>query len=307
MQTASAFMQDEWTLSHNFKLIGGVRYYRVKSELDKTVNTNHKAGEKSTHSRFVKALGLTWTGLDHTTLRAGYSEGYVMPSLLEQFTDSRAGRGITLHGNPDLTPERSQNYELGMRYQNRGVVFDSTLFYTKAKEYITFESCEISGRCTGGDIYTNADKAKSYGLELLMEYWIADTPYTPYITTTLMRRQITVDDFSTYKTDVPSLSGQLGMKYERSFAEADFWADLYLQGATSVDKKERDIEKSGKESRHLPGWSTANFSIGANFGDEGQHRVALHGNNLLNKHYRAAVDEMPGMGRNAVVTFGTRF
>lgn len=305
MRTASAFVQDEWTLPNDFKLIGGVRYYHVKSKLDKTEGSKHSAGESSTHSRFVKSLGLTWTGLEHTTLRGGYSEGYVMPSLLEQFTDSRAGRGITLHGNPDLSPERSQNYELGLRYQNRGVVFDSTLFYSKAKQYITFESCAISGRCLDGDIYINADKATSFGLELLAEYWVADTPYTPYLNTTLMRRKTTVDDFSTYKTDVPAISGQLGLRYEQSFAAGDLWADAFVQAASKSEKKERDIEKSGKVSRSLSGWSTLNFAVGGNFGEIGQHRVALHLNNLNNRHYRASVDEMPATGRNFVLTFNT--
>lgn len=303
MQTASTFVQDEWTLPNDFKLIGGVRYYRVKSELDKTSSLTHNAGENSTHSRFVKSLGLTWTVLEHTTLRGGYSEGYVMPTLLEQFTDSRAGRGITLHGNPDLSPERSQNYELGLRYQNRGVVFDGTLFYSKAKQYITFESCD--SRCSGGDIYINADKATSYGLELLAEYWIADTPYTPYLNTTLMRRKVTVEDFSTYKTDVPAISGQLGLRYENSFAGSDLWADAFVQAASQSQKKERDIEKSGKVSRHLSGWSTLNFAVGGNFGEQAQHRLALHLNNLNNRHYRASVDEMPATGRNVVLTFNT--
>ena len=305
MRTASTFMQDEWTLPNDFKLIGGVRYYHVKSELEKTSSSSYQAGDSSTHSRFVKSLGLTWTGLEHTTLRGGYSEGYVMPTLLEQFTDSRAGRGITLHGNPDLTAERSQNYELGLRYQNRGVVFDSTLFYTKAKNYITFESCANSSRCIEGDIYSNADKATSYGLELLAEYWVADTPYTPYLNTTLMRRKVTVEDFSTYKTDVPLISGQFGLRYENSFAGTDLWADAFVQAASQSDKKERDIEKSGKVSRHLSGWSTLNFAVGGNFGEVGQHRVALHLNNLNNRHYRASVDEMPATGRNLVLTFNT--
>lgn len=44
---------------------------------------------------------------------------------------------------------------------------------------------------------------------------------------------------------------------------------------------------------------------GGNFGDEGQHRLALHLNNLNNRHYRASVDEMPATGRNFVVTFNT--
>lgn len=306
MQTASVFLQDEWSLPNDFKLIAGTRYYRVKSELDKTNSTNHTAGENSTHSRFVKSLGLTYTGLEHTTLRGSYSEGYVMPTLLEQFTDSRAGRGIILHGNPDLSPERSTNYELGLRYLNRGVVFDGTLFYTKAKNYITYEDCGSSGLCVGGDIYTNADKAKSYGAELLMEYWITDIAFTPYMSGSWMRRQIQVDDFSTYKTDTPALSGQLGVRYERTLGNSDIWTDAFIQAASSADKKERIIDKSGKESRHLSGWGTLNFAVGSNFGDEGQHHVAINTNNLLNKHYRASVDEMPAMGRNLVLIFNTR-
>ncbi|MBS7326010.1 MAG: TonB-dependent receptor [Thiopseudomonas sp.] len=67
METTSAFMQDEWTLPNDFKLIAGVRYYHVKTRLDKTEGSRHNAGENSAHSRFVKSLGITWTGLPHTT------------------------------------------------------------------------------------------------------------------------------------------------------------------------------------------------------------------------------------------------
>ncbi len=307
MQTASAFVQDEWTLAPDWKLTGGLRYYRVSSSLDETTSDTHQAGERSRHGRFVKALGLTWTGLKHSTVRAGYSEGYVMPSLLEQFTDSRAGRGIVLHGNPDLAPERSRNYELGLRYQNQGVVFDGTLFYSRAKDYITFESCAITGRCSGGDIYVNADRAKSYGLELLVEYLVPGSNFTPYFSGTWMRRQLTVDDFSTYQTDVPRLSGRLGLRYEDTIANANMWLDVFVQGATAVDKRERDIEKSGKVSRHLAGWGTLHLSVGSSFGPQDRYRVALHLNNLLDKDYRAGVDELPGLGRNLVLTFTSKF
>ena len=41
--------------------------------------------------------------------------------------------------------------------------------------------------------------------------------------------------------------------------------------------------------------------------DLGRYRVALHLNNLLDKSYRAGVDELPGLGRNAVLTFSAKF
>src|SRR5699024_11378124 len=106
-------------------------------------------------------------------------------------------------------------------------------------------------------------------------YWIEDTPYTPYLNTTLMRRKITVDDFSTYKTDVPAISGQFGLRYENSFAAGDLWADAFVQAASQSQKKERDIKKSGKVSRNLSGWSTLNFAVGGNFGRSEEHTSEL--------------------------------
>lgn len=39
--------------------------------------------------------------------------------------------------------------------------------------------------------YRNADKAKSYGIELLAEKSFQENNFTPYTTVTLMRRKIT--------------------------------------------------------------------------------------------------------------------
>ena len=81
----------------------------------------------------------------------------------------------------------------------------AALAAAQPREAVSLVAAFEEGVELGGDICVNADKATSYGLELLMEYWIADTPFTPYVSGTWMRRQTTVDDFATYKTDVPPL------------------------------------------------------------------------------------------------------
>ncbi|WP_313070411.1 hypothetical protein [Melaminivora sp.] len=52
---------------------------------------------------------------------------------------------------------------------------------------------------------------------------------------------------------------------------------------------------------------TLNMAVGSSFGPQDRYRAALHLNNLLDKGWRAGVDELPGPGRNLVVTFSAKF
>src|SRR5690606_6792461 len=131
--------------------------------------------------------------------------------------------------------------------------------------------------------------------------------FTPYFSGTWMRRQRTVGDFSTYQTDVPRLSGRLGLRSEDTIANANMWLDLFVQRATALDQRERGSEQSAQGSGDLAGWGTLLVSVGSSFGPQDRYRAALHLNNLLDKDYRAGVDELPGLGRNLVLTFTSKF
>lgn len=46
--------------------------------------------------------GATWPVAGDAALRALYSEGYIMLTLLQLFSDNAAGRGALTYANPDL-------------------------------------------------------------------------------------------------------------------------------------------------------------------------------------------------------------
>lgn len=309
LRTMSAFMQDEWSLADDLKLIGGLRYYHVRARLDDSSEPVEAGRDGRSTDKLVKSLGLTYTGIDDTTLRALYSEGYIMPTLLQMFTDTSAGRGSLTYGNPGLAPETSRNIEIGARYNRGGFTLDATAFYTKAKDYITTQPC-VAGLCPGSAQpgaygYVNADGADTFGVELLAEYAIPGSAFTPYASGAWLRRKLEMGSFSTYDSDTPALTGRVGLRYDDTWQGTDLWADLFVRASTH---SRQTVMSNGVEaSDRLPGWATLNLGLGASRGKGSRQQVALHFNNILDKEYRATRDELPGMGRNVILTFQMKF
>lgn len=309
IQTSSIFAQDEWFITDNLALIGGLRYYNVYTSMDKTTNESLKNAKSKTTGRLVKSLGLTWTGIENTTLRALYSEGYTMPSLMQLYADTTAGGQGTTRANPGLKPETSQNYEIGARYANAGLVLDTSAFYTKSKDYIGTTSCNLAGTCAAGygandSTYINVNSANTHGIELVAQYSIANTGFTPYVSGSWLQRQLNYASFSTRNSGTPSLSGRFGVKYDTNFLGSKIWSDLFVRTATAV-KQTSTTDKN--QTERLAGWGTLNFAIGASAGKNQKYQVGLELNNLLNKEYRSAFDALPGTGRSAVLTMRATF
>ena len=307
IQTASLFAQDEWSFARDFKLTAGLRYYHVSTNLDDTTNAALAGQDDGTTNRLVKSLGLTWNGLEHTTLRALYSEGYTMPTLAQLYTDTTAGSSNLTRANSGLKPETSQNYELGARYQHAGVVLDAAAFYTQAKDYIGTAPCASAGTCPAGyaasdRTYINADRADTHGIELAAEYALPGTNFTPYVSGAWMRRELKYADYSTRDSGTPAFSGRAGVRYDTTLYGAEVWADLFVRAATSLKEA-----TSATESERLPGWGTLNLAFGGTHGKDRKVSVGVQFNNLLDKEYRSAFDVLPGTGRSVEVTLRTTF
>lgn len=308
METLSAFGQYAWQLPADFTLSAGSRFYHVRTDLIDTNDPNPAHDKASSNSQAVKSLGLTYAGLSHTTLRALYSEGYIMPTLLQMYTDTAAGRGVTTYGNPNLKPETSQNVELGARFAHWGWMLDAAAFYTEADDYITATSCNPVSQCPSGAITDefiniNADSAKSFGLEFQLEYNFEQPMLTPYVSGTWMRRELTQGNVSTYDSDTPLFAGKAGIRQELFFSQHELWLDLYARGST--ESRYQGLASSTAST--LPGYATANLSIGGSFGHDAVLQWSLHLNNLLDKSYRASAEELPGAGRSLVLGLNTKF
>jgi hemoglobin/transferrin/lactoferrin receptor protein len=311
IRTASAFAQNEWSFAKDFKLVTGARYYYVETELDYTTNASKELGTDS-DGHIVTSASLVYTGIQDTTLRAHYAEGYIMPTLLQLFTDSSAGRGTLTYGNPNLDPETSRSYEIGARYNASGLAMDVTGFYTTADDYIATIHCGTGAACpataTAAEyIYDNVNAATTYGIELMAEYTIPGTAFTPYVNGAWMKRELELNEFDTYNSNTPEFSGRFGVRHETVIGGFPLWADLFVRAASGVKLSSWNTTSASVETDSLPSWATLNFAFGGALTRDESTTFAISLNNLTNEEYRSSFDELPGVGRSVELTARMRF
>ncbi len=160
--TISAFVEDEWNIFEPFTITLGLR---------DTYNT--KFGNHIS-PRIYGVLDIT----DSLTLKGGVSTGYKTP-YTNQLVSGVYGYGsqgnLGFLGNPDLKPETSINYELGLVFDNDYVDFSVTGFRNNFSNKITSQSIksgEAFNAYCGNNTYEkgcnqlyNADTAYTQGVE----------------------------------------------------------------------------------------------------------------------------------------------
>lgn len=141
-----------------------------------TVTTNYRLDrldlddeDRITAQRRSKSLRIhSWRfGADHrlsdrNALYGGVSTGFRAPTLAE------------LAGNPDLDPERTLTYEVGMRSDvdllGWGARLNSSVFYIQRKDFILSNVGQYVSSRIGGDIFhDNVGHTVSRGLELALQ------------------------------------------------------------------------------------------------------------------------------------------
>ena len=111
-------------------------------------------------------LAAAWSAKDDLTFRAVLGTGFRAPSLYERFS---------VYGDPDLKPEQSRSFELGVE-KNYGALASvkATLFYTEIDDLIDFDGASMVCSSGFGCYNQVPGTTKSKGLELSTDYALSD-------------------------------------------------------------------------------------------------------------------------------------
>ncbi len=291
------FLQDEWRITDSLKATLGLRQTQVKTSLSRETAKPQNVGSTS-DSKLVGNVGLVYSGFDNLELRALYSQGFRTPNLLQLYI----GSSQWMRPNPDLKPESSQNYEIGMRYDNAGLSVDLGLFYSTLKDAMVAKN--LGGRLRQ---YQNLEKVVTYGAELAMDYTFENWNLTPYVSATLLR-YISTDQFGFKAGHVegrPTLWGRAGLKWETPLSDnLQFHSDLN----TVMTGRSYQSNANGVDSDHMPGFGTVNLNLGLEGGAEHRYNFSVSLNNIGNKAYRLPLSSLnyePGF--NVVVAAGFEY
>jgi outer membrane receptor protein involved in Fe transport len=172
----SPFMQYEISPLESIRLSLGARYDSIRYSAEGYTIGRFGArtdyDETKDFTNVSPKAGITVDlGSDHS-LWLSYGQGFVVPSRTYLFTGSRG-----YDPNPDLDPEKADNYEIGLRGQLMGswLNYDITAYRTDIKDMLVADD-EI-------DLYVNAGEVRVQGVETaigcaLGDRWRFDIAHT---------------------------------------------------------------------------------------------------------------------------------
>ncbi|MBW1898411.1 MAG: TonB-dependent receptor [Deltaproteobacteria bacterium] len=145
--------------SQRLVLSGGLRYD------DFTVEIIKPAGSTESLDNLSPKFGAAYLISDSLKVRANYGEAFSVPSAKQLAYDYMPG-SIRYVGNPELKPEKSQTYELGIDYSKGSLNSSLTYFYTNFKDKIE----TIPGPGVDEMTWDNLGKATLEGIEGTFSY-----------------------------------------------------------------------------------------------------------------------------------------
>ncbi|WP_321491408.1 TonB-dependent receptor [uncultured Desulfobacter sp.] len=153
LDNTSLFIQDEFQIFSPLYILAGLRY------------DNHS----EFGGQFSPKASLIYGILDELRLKASIGKGFRAPSISELFVTSYRSKGkIVIDPNPDLAPEESLSYELGIEGEKGSFSGGVTLFRNDIDNLIEEQ---FTGRTDSGNNkisyyqYQNVAEARTQGIE----------------------------------------------------------------------------------------------------------------------------------------------
>lgn len=163
----SLWLQDTWMPTQRWEWVAGLRGQRDSDFGDHyapKLNTRYELTPNSDANHY---------------LRASWSGGYRVPNLKERhFLFDHSELGYVVKGNPDLSPETSQNLQFGwgVNYENAGWL-EINAFQNLIEDLIQteFDAVATADRGDGVDVhrYSNVDNARTRGVETTAGWQLA--------------------------------------------------------------------------------------------------------------------------------------
>ncbi len=308
-ETHSVYASAESPVTDEFTLNYGVRYTWVSGEAtmkgqEHGMGGGAPYGEKNDASdgHAVFNLGAVWRVLDDVALRASWAQGYRYPTMQELYITTQMGGGIA-YANPDLKPETSDNFEVGVRWESERVSLDAALFYNMADDYITDVTVGTSGMYSQITRFMNVGEATTYGLETTLSYAL---PYDlePYVNLTLMRRKFEQNGVSTYDSGTPEITSRLGVKWTPEWNGLHIRTDAYADVMSASDSS--NLDPTDEEITHIGGATTFNLTGGVSFGKDDSYALDAGFYNIFDKKYTKS-GSLYEPGRYFAVKFNAKF
>lgn len=293
--TAALYIQDQISISQNWKLLAGLRYDYFKVDFDDRRTTTPAIDLQRTDKEFSPRLGLIWSPTPWSTYYLSYSYAFLPSGEQLGLTASTA----------DLAPEKSTNYELGARWDVLPKLSLSLAAFRLDKDDVR------SRDPSGNGLFVKTGQQRTSGVEVglqgeITRHWQV---YAGYANLNARVTKALSSGTDATATPIPA-DRKIGLVPENMlslwnrFTLGEQWGaglGLIYQSASYAS-----ISNSVK----LPGFTRVDGAL--YYAIKGtQSRLALNVENLLDKNYYPTADGdnniTPGAPRTLRLTLNTAF
>jgi iron complex outermembrane receptor protein len=272
VRTLAGYLQDIWKPVDALTLTFGGRYDHWKNYDNVFSSFKDPTLEDRTDDHFSPKVGLRCTISHSTAVWGNYSTGFLPPTS-EQLYDDRTSGGNPRQPNPDLKPETTHSFELGVErwFLNR--------LQANLVGFYNYTDDKILSWFNASNIWTNQNigRTESYGTELALAYYLSEdwslTANYTYNRATIEENPQNPSLEGNYLTFSPKHKANLGATYSRKdnftlSAYVKYLSKQYTDDANTARNAageelvmEESIVADLKGTKHFPvkpsGWPAA--------------------------------------------------
>lgn len=299
-QGLGVYVQDQIQATDKLRVLAGVRgdRFNFKSENDpQYTGTPFDV----TDSDISGNLGLMYAVTPNVELTAMVGRGFRAPNIEERaYTGAVSEPGYWVVQNPDLTSEKSLNYEVGFKARYDRYYGGLNVYYNDIKDFITFVDLGENPDTGLFEIaYANIEDATIKGVEIELETLMSDR-WT--VTTNYSYTEGNNDTTGEPLGFIPPWKVVLGLRYDAP----DWWTEASARFVGRQNRLPKD-ETIADPSQEPPvgDFTTVDLRAGYTFGNGITLRATL--GNLFDKLYSEPYNLRPEPGRYLRTSIGYRF
>lgn len=282
-RTFSFFAQDEIILRENLTAYIGVRYDDWKT-YDGYVNQVGTKGypkeyPSNTETSFSPKVSLVYKPFEGTLFRGSIGKAFRPPTVYELYRTWTSSSGRTYAGNPNLKPETTTSYELGIEQRLwKGAKLSFTYFYNDMDDLIyrktvnsTYQELINVGSAESQGFEASLEQTFDFGLKIFANLTYTDSE--------IKENKIKPQTEGKRLTYLPLWMGNIGAEFKRGK-----WS-LYVVGRY-VDKWFIDDENKDKKSGVYGSYDEYFVvDVKANYQINKWMDLSLQGYNIFDKKY----------------------
>ncbi len=215
VRTFAGYVQDVWHPIAPLTIHAGVRYDHWKNFDNVFSNYTNPNLEDRTDSQWSPKVGMRYQFTDQTSGWVNYGTGFTPPTSAQLYDDRTSG-GNPREPNPDLEPEKTQSWEIGLeKWMGRVVQANVTGYYNITDDKILswFNDSNVW-------VNKNIGKTQSYGTEVALAFYLSDNwtvnaNYT-YTHATIKKNPSAPEKEDNYLPFTPRNKANIGITYARA-------------------------------------------------------------------------------------------